>query len=99
MAQAGYKMLFLEHVPVEIIGSETESEDILHGNVKLFGVLHSVTFIRVVEHDGLHVCEDDTLGQIDALREYHPAGKWLTVQLPDMDGDWVVVIHPHDDDQ
>ncbi len=73
-----------------------EGNNTLLGPTKIFGVWHHVAFVRVHEVDGEQVAVCDPLGVLDNIRVAAVAleGALQTVEVPTLEGEWVICITP-----
>ncbi len=71
-----------------------EGEDVLLGRIVLLGVSHHITLVRVDE-DGTPTRDPENRLEDILAGDY--GGPPLTVELPGMEGEWVLGVDPYRD--
>ncbi len=83
----------------ELYNDEGEEEDCAHATVRILGVAHHVTFVRVHWVDGVQVGTNDPYGRLDdILAGAEGAARTISLKkLFNLDGEWVVGLDPYRD--
>jgi hypothetical protein len=69
-------------------------EAALLGRLHVAGVLHHAWFIKVKERDGIQVAVNDPFDRLEDAYHLDSQGAFRTVELPGVDGEFVLVIYP-----
>jgi hypothetical protein len=73
-----------------------DGEDCALGTVRIFGVRHHVTFVKVHTVDGVQTATNDPHDRLsDILNGSEGPGE--TVQIPSLKGEWIVGVDPYRD--
>lgn len=80
------------------IAAMTQENQVLHGHVEVDGCHMHATLVKVREDEKTSTLEPvaDPDGYFEQMQSYY-SGKYATLKLPYLEGDWAMFIFPYAD--